>query len=207
MLVEADIVLEIKDDDASYVSRGGLKLAAAIEGFAIDAKGKVVLDIGASTGGFTDVVLRHGAKLVYALDVGTNQLADSLRADRRVIVFEQMNFRYIERDIFSQGLPQLIVTDVSFISLTYILDKLAHLFIDVPFTFIGLVKPQFELDKRKIGKKGVVRDVKVQQAAVQKITDYVQTLGPNWRVKGVMRAPITGSKGNQEFLLYVEKTI
>jgi len=206
MLVHADIVLEIKDDDASYVSRGGLKLAAAIERFNIDCCGKIVLDIGASTGGFTDVVLQHGAKLVYALDVGTNQLVDSLRTDSRVIVFEQTNFRYVEREIFSHGLPQLIVTDVSFISLTFIFDQLAVLFAHVPFTFIGLIKPQFELDKRKIGKKGVVRDVKVQQAAVQKIIDYVQLLGANWRVIDVMKAPITGSKGNQEFLLYVEKT-
>jgi len=205
MRVSSDIVLQVNEDALPFVSRGGIKLAAALAQFEIDCTGKIVLDIGASTGGFTDVVLQNGATFVYALDVGTDQLVESLRADTRVLSLEQTNFRYITREIFTVGLPRLIVADVSFISLTFIFDKLAALFVDEAFTFVGLIKPQFELAKRKIGKKGVVRDKKQQQEAITKIKNYVVAQGKNWRVVGVMPSPITGTKGNQEFLIYVEK--
>jgi len=205
MLVPDDIALAIRQDELPFVSRGGLKLAAALEIFDIDCTDKIVLDIGASTGGFTDVVLRAGAKCVYALDVGTEQLADELRNDQRVISIEQMNVRAMDVDLFTAGMPELIVTDVSFISLTYVLDKLQEIFSELSFDFVGLIKPQFELDKRKIGKKGVIRDRKLQQAAVKKIEQYIETFGASWHIVGIIPAPITGTKGNQEFLIYVKK--
>lgn len=204
LVTNADDII-VQFPETSFVSRGGLKLAHAIETFSIVCQDKIVLDIGASTGGFTDCVLQHGAKVVYALDVGTAQLASSLQKNPAVVSIEQTNFRHINTDIFTVGMPNLLVTDVSFISLTHIIDKIEQLFANESFTFVGLIKPQFELEKRKIGKKGIIHDVKLQQYAVDKIVNYIKKSTPTWQIKGIVPSSITGSKGNQEFLIWVEK--
>ena len=205
LLVTSDTPIEIIGETLPYVSRGGLKLAAAVEYFDIICTNKIALDIGASTGGFTDCLLQKGASLVYALDVGTEQLDLTLRNNPQVVSFEQTNFRYVEASLFSQGLPNLIVTDVSFISLTYILDKIATLFTESSFEFVGLIKPQFELDKQKVGKKGIVHDKKMQQMVIDKICHHIEGFIPQWQIVGVIDSPITGNKGNHEFLIYAKK--
>lgn len=196
-------VLTHKGKDIPYVSRGGLKLAKAIEEFKIDFNDKVVLDIGSSTGGFTDVALQNGAKLSYALDVGTNQLDWKIRSDERVVVMEQTNFRYSKPADFQQGLPEIATIDVSFISLSLILPPLKDILL-LDGEVVALIKPQFEAGKDKVGKKGIVRDAKIHQEVIESVLELAKSLGFN--IKGLTFSPITGGTGNIEFLVYLQKT-
>lgn len=198
--IEIDTPLEIKGKVMPYVSRGGLKLEKAIKLFDIDLKDKIVLDIGASTGGFTDCSLQNGAKLVYALDVGYNQLAWKLRQDERVIVMERTNFRYVTKADLKYGLPSFATIDVSFISLKLILPVLKTLLVNGS-DVISLVKPQFEAGRDEVGKKGVVRDPKTHQKVLIDIISFASSLG--YYIKNASFSPITGGEGNIEFLLYL----
>jgi 23S rRNA (cytidine1920-2'-O)/16S rRNA (cytidine1409-2'-O)-methyltransferase len=198
--VPVDIPLTIKGDVLPYVSRGGLKLEKALQTFDVSVQDKIVLDIGASTGGFTDCALQHGAKLSYALDVGYNQLAWKLRQDDRVVVMERTNFRYVTPDYFTKGLPQFATIDVSFISLKLILPVLKKVIVpgsDV----VALVKPQFEAGREKVGKKGIVRDPNVHEEVLTSIIDFA--LNEGFDVMNLSHSPITGGDGNIEFLLHL----
>lgn len=179
-----------------YVSRGGLKLAKAIDSFAIPVQGVVALDIGASTGGFTDVLLQAGAQLVYAVDVGYGQLDWKLRNDNRVVVMERTNARFVKKEDFPER-PSLCVMDVSFISV--------RLLLPVVFTILGdagrvvtLIKPQFEAGRESVGKKGVVRDPQIHREVLLSILSFVTHLG--WAVQAMDFSPIMGPEGNIEFL-------
>ncbi|MEX2804236.1 TlyA family RNA methyltransferase [Streptococcus sp. H31] len=200
--IEADIQLIRKGEKMPYVSRGGLKLAKALQVFAIDVKDKIALDIGASTGGFTDVLLQNGAQLVYAVDVGRNQLVWQLRQDPRVRSMEQYNFRYALPDDFTEGEPDLAVIDVSFISLKLILPALQAILADGG-QVVALVKPQFEAGRSQVGKKGIVKDKTVHAAVLSTITDFALTGG--FTISGLDFSPIQGGQGNIEFLAYLQK--
>jgi 23S rRNA (cytidine1920-2'-O)/16S rRNA (cytidine1409-2'-O)-methyltransferase len=181
-----------------YVSRAGGKLAAALAHFAISAAGRVCLDIGSSTGGFTDCLLQHGALRVHAVDVGSGQLDWKLRGDPRVVVHEGINARYLRPADVGEPV-ELIVVDASFISVTLILPALA-LFFRPPVTqLIILIKPQFEVGKGEVGRGGIVRDPRKHQAACRRVEEAVQQLG---FTTGIIESPILGAEGNKEFLLY-----
>jgi 23S rRNA (cytidine1920-2'-O)/16S rRNA (cytidine1409-2'-O)-methyltransferase len=180
-----------------YVGRGGLKLEAALDHFRIRPTGKVCLDIGSSTGGFTDCLLQHGASRVYAIDVGTGQLDWKLRNDPRVIVQEQVNARFLSRDQIPEPI-HLAVCDVSFISITMILPVLPDLLAENAEMVI-LVKPQFELERHQVGKGGIIRDPELHLQACRRVRDAVQQLG--FRSE-IIPSPILGAEGNREFLLY-----
>ncbi|MCM3599645.1 TlyA family RNA methyltransferase [Robertmurraya korlensis] len=198
--ISSDLPLTIKGNVMPYVSRGGLKLEKALNEFDVQVEGKVLLDIGASTGGFTDCALQNGAKQSYALDVGYNQLAWKLRQDERVIVMERTNFRYVTPADLTGDMPNFASIDVSFISLKLILPVLKTLL--VPNSdIIALVKPQFEAGREEVGKKGIVRDPKVHEAVINKIIDLSLSLG--YDVKNLSFSPITGGDGNIEFLLHL----
>lgn len=183
-----------------YVSRGGLKLEGALAAFPVRAEGKICLDIGSSTGGFTDCLLQNGALRVHAVDVGTNQLVWKLRNDPRVIVKEQFNARYMTPDDLGEKV-QLIVSDVSFISLTKILPA-AYTCLEEGGDLLVLIKPQFELQPEDIGPGGIVRDPALHRRAVDKIRDFVTNeLHRSWM--GVADSPITGMEGNKEFLAWL----
>ncbi len=180
-----------------YVGRGGLKLEAALDHFAIDGAGKVCLDVGSSTGGFTDCLLQRGAARVYAIDVGTGQLDWKLRNDPRVIVQEQVNARYLTREQVPEPIA-LAVCDVSFISITMILPALRALLAE-DAEMVILVKPQFELDRDQVGKGGIIRDPRLHQRACQRVETAVRQLGFQTQI---VPSPILGAEGNREFLLY-----
>ena len=183
-----------------YVSRGGLKLEGALQAFPVSPQGKVCLDIGSSTGGFTDCLLQNGALRVHAVDVGTNQLVWKLRSDPRVIVKEQFNARYMTPEDLGEKV-QLIVSDVSFISLTKILPA-AYSCLEEGGDLLVLIKPQFELQPEDIGPGGIVRDPELHHRAISKIHDFVtQELHREWM--GVADSPITGMEGNKEFLAWL----
>jgi 23S rRNA (cytidine1920-2'-O)/16S rRNA (cytidine1409-2'-O)-methyltransferase len=179
-----------------YVSRGGLKLEQIIANNSVNISQKVCLDVGSSTGGFTDCLLQLGAKKVYALDVGTNQLHWKIRNDERVISIENTNYRFVEKDIFTDNID-LIVTDVSFISIKQIIDKSIKLFPQTPF--IGLIKPQFEVGPSNLV-KGIVKNEKLETKAVNDVIDFLKSFGS--KIINVEKAPIKGQKGNQEYLVY-----
>ncbi|CCO08928.1 TlyA family RNA methyltransferase [Desulforamulus hydrothermalis] len=193
--------VEVQGNPLPYVSRGGLKLAKAIRAFGIDLKDKVVIDIGASTGGFTDCALQQGARLVYAVDVGYGQLAWKLRSDPRVISLERTNIRYLEPRLLPEK-PSFATIDVSFISLALVLPRV-DLLTEAQAAGIALIKPQFEAGKEKVGKKGVVRDPAVHVEVIHKILGVVTDLG--WQVGGLDFSPIRGPEGNIEYLLYFLK--
>ncbi|WKB37275.1 TlyA family RNA methyltransferase [Terrilactibacillus sp. S3-3] len=198
--IDSDSALHVKGDPLPYVGRGGLKLEKALRVFPFELNGKIMLDIGASTGGFTDCALQNGARKVYALDVGYNQLAWKLRQDERVVVMERTNFRYCTPDDFREGQPEAATIDVSFISLTKILPALTHILCrngDV----IALIKPQFEAGRDEVGKKGVVRDPKVHESVLHGILHFAIETG--YDVLGLDYSPITGGDGNIEFLAYL----
>ncbi len=180
-----------------YVSRGGLKLQAALDHFGIRVEGRVCLDIGASTGGFTDCLLQRGARRVYAVDVGRGQLDWKLRNDERVVVLEGVNARHLRREHVPEPVD-LVVCDVSFISVTLILPRLPPLLASEAEMVI-LVKPQFEVGRGQVGKGGIVRDPALQEAACRKVAVAVQSLG--FRAEWIP-CPVLGAEGNQEFLLY-----
>ena len=193
--VLVDIELTIREP-LPYVSRGGLKLAAALDHFQVDVRDLLCLDIGASTGGFTDCLLQRGARRVVALDVGHGQIDWKLRQDSRVEVRENVNARYLRPDEFSERFD-LVVADVSFISLTRILPVVPAL-IRPGATIINLIKPQFEVGREEVGRGGIVRDEAAQLRVVGEISRFVETLG--WRCVGVIDSPIFGADGNREFL-------
>lgn len=198
--ISVDSPLIIKGNALPYVSRGGLKLEKALKVFDVTVKDKVLLDIGASTGGFTDCALQNGAKLSYALDVGYNQLAWKLRQDERVVVMERTNFRYVTPADLAGELPNFASIDVSFISLKLILPVLKTLLLPGS-DIVALVKPQFEAGREQVGKKGIVRDRKVHEAVLTTMIDFAQNEG--YDIKNLSFSPITGGDGNIEFLLHL----
>jgi 23S rRNA (cytidine1920-2'-O)/16S rRNA (cytidine1409-2'-O)-methyltransferase len=201
--VSEDIELTIKGKMLPYVSRGGLKLEKALKVFDIDVKDKVMIDIGSSTGGFTDCALQNGAKSSYAIDVGYNQLAWKLRQDERVEVMERTNFRYVTPANLPGEMPSFASIDVSFISLALILPVLRTLLVPGG-DCIALIKPQFEAGKDQVGKKGIVRDPKVHHAVIEKI--MVLAVSEGYDIHGLSYSPITGGDGNIEFLIHLRWT-
>ena len=200
MLAE-DAPLEVRGKDHPWVSRGGIKLAHGLDHFGFDVTGAVALDVGSSTGGFTDVLLSRGAAKVYAVDVGTNQLAWKLRQDPRVIVHEQTNARHLDRSIVPEPVD-IITCDASFISLFKVLESPLK-FARSDAKLVALVKPQFEAGRAEVGKGGVVRDPEVHERVRAAAANWVASQG--WRVLGVTESPITGPEGNIEFLLAATK--
>ncbi|WP_163102643.1 TlyA family RNA methyltransferase [Peribacillus alkalitolerans] len=198
--IPADSLLTVKGQVMPYVSRGGYKLEKALKEFDLTVDGKVLLDIGASTGGFTDCALQNGAKMSYALDVGYNQLAWKLRQDERVVVMERTNFRYVTPADLAGEMPNFASIDVSFISLTLILPVLKTLLVSNS-DVVALIKPQFEAGREQVGKKGIVRDKKVHRQVIDKIVTFAIGLG--FDVKNLSFSPITGGDGNIEFLLHL----
>jgi 23S rRNA (cytidine1920-2'-O)/16S rRNA (cytidine1409-2'-O)-methyltransferase len=201
--VPNDSVLELRQDEKAYVSRGGVKLAHALDQFQLDPKGLIALDIGASTGGFTDVLLRRGALRVYAVDVGYGQLDWRLRNDARVHVLERLNARNLTRAEIAEPV-QAVVADVSFISLKRALPAALALAAAEAW-LVALIKPQFEVGKGRVGKGGVVRDPAVHQAVCDDIAGWL-VREQGWRLLGIVESPITGPKGNREFLLAAERS-
>lgn len=194
--------IEVRGEVLPYVSRAGLKLEKALTTFNIDVTDKVCMDIGASTGGFTDCLLKNNAKLVYAVDVGNDQLVSSLRKDSRVIVMENTNIRYLDKSSIDNSID-FITIDVSFISLNHVLPK-ANDFLSSGGSIVSLIKPQFEAGPENVGKGGIVKHSNIRRAVVKKIIDNCADLGLN--VKGLTVSPIKGQKGNIEYLIYVEKS-
>lgn len=197
MQVSGDAEIAVKGQDHPWVSRGGIKLAHAIDHFCIDASGAVAIDIGSSTGGFTDVLLGKGAARVYAVDSGTNQLAWKLRQDPRVIVHEQTSARILTPEHIPETVD-LIVCDASFISLSKVLER-PMAFARPGAGLVALIKPQFEAGRGEIGKGGVVRDAAVHSRVCAEVADWLESQG--WQVEGLTESPITGPKGNVEFLI------
>jgi len=196
-LLAEDAELSVKGRDHPWVSRGGIKLDQGLAHFGFDVTGAVALDVGSSTGGFTDVLLSRGAAKVYAVDVGTNQLAWKLRSDPRVVVHEQTNARDLTTDIIPEAVD-IVVCDASFIGLAKVLG--AALGLARPgANLVALIKPQFEAGRDEVGKGGVVRDEAVRQRVCDEAADWVRAKG--WSVLGIERSPITGPEGNVEFLL------
>jgi 23S rRNA (cytidine1920-2'-O)/16S rRNA (cytidine1409-2'-O)-methyltransferase len=194
----ADAPLKLRGQDHPWVSRGGLKLDYALEELGIDVADTVAIDVGASTGGFTDVLLSRGAARVYAVDVGHGQLAWRLRNDERVVVLEKTNARYLINEHIPEAVD-VIVCDASFIGLQVVLPA-AISFAETGARLIALIKPQFEVGKSEVGKKGVVRDPALHEAVCTRIRSWVDSL-PGWQVTGLAESPITGPEGNKEFLI------
>ncbi len=199
--VAADSRLELKSEEP-FVSRGGQKLAKALDKFAIDLEGRIVLDAGASTGGFTDCCLQAGALLVYAVDVGYGQLVWSLRTDPRVVSLERTNLRYLKKESFTRGSPDFACLDLSFISLGLVLPVLAGL---GPRELVALVKPQFEVGRESVGKKGVVRDPGLHLAVLEKVAQAADAQGYNlWHLD---YSPLRGPQGNIEYLAHFRRDL
>ena len=194
---------EVKGAAIPYVSRGGLKLEKALRVFPLELSGKICMDIGASTGGFTDCMLQNGAEKVYAIDVGHGQLAWQLRNDGRVVCMEKTNFRYMKPEDIPDR-PAFASCDVSFISLTKILLPARDLLRD-DGEMVCLIKPQFEAGREKVGKKGVVRDRAVHREVICKVVDYASDIG--FRIAGLSFSPIRGPEGNIEYLVYLRKEV
>ncbi|MBN3522314.1 TlyA family RNA methyltransferase [Paenibacillus apiarius] len=199
MKVPRDVSIKVKGALHPYVSRGGLKLEKAIRQFGLSFDGSVMLDIGASTGGFTDCALQNGASQVYAIDVGYNQLDWSLRNDERVHVMERTNFRYMEPEHLEGPQPDTATIDVSFISLKLILPPLKRLLASGG-RVVALIKPQFEAGREKVGKSGVVRDPNTHEQVLRDVLDFAASIG--FHLEGLTYSPITGGEGNIEFLAY-----
>lgn len=198
MRVQQGAALDIREEPR-FVSRGGEKLEAAFEAFAFDVRGRVAIDAGASTGGFTDCLLQHGAAYVYAVDVGYGQLAWRLRQDSRVCVMERTNIRNLRSEALDE-LPDVFTADCSFISLRLVLPAVKTL-LKIPAQGVVLVKPQFEAGKELVGKGGVVRDEAVRQQVVEDVIEAAVNLG--FESRGVVPSPLKGPKGNQEFLVHL----
>jgi 23S rRNA (cytidine1920-2'-O)/16S rRNA (cytidine1409-2'-O)-methyltransferase len=201
--IDPEAEIEFRGDKNPYVSRGGFKLEKALKVFAVEPANKEAIDIGASTGGFTDCLLQHGAKKVYAIDVGYGQLAWKLRQDERVEVLERCNFRHLEKDKLPVEVP-LIVTDVSFISLRLIAPGVKK-FLEENGDFIALIKPQFEAGRERVGKNGVVKDPEVHLDVIEKLSDFF--LKEGFKALALDYSPITGaSSKNIEFLIHLRFT-
>ncbi len=195
-MIREEDELELRSVSDQYVSRGALKLEKAVQVFHADFRNRVVMDVGASTGGFTDVCLRAGARRVYAIDVGYGQLSWKLRNDPRVVVMERTNARYLTPEVFDER-PEMAVMDVSFISICLVLPALFRILGESGVVYT-LIKPQFEAGREQVGKKGVVRDAAVHEAVIRRIRDFLPAEG--WEMVGLSFSPITGPEGNMEFL-------
>lgn len=198
-----EVRIEVKSNPLKYVSRGGLKLEKVMEKYGFALKSKVCMDVGSSTGGFTDCMLQNGAAKVYAVDVGTNQLAWKLRQDERVVTMEKTNIRYLTPDQIDDKIDFASI-DVSFISLTKVLLSVREL-LDVKGEVVSLIKPQFEAAREKVGKKGVVKDLKVHIEVIQMVSTYANSIG--FDTIDLDYSPIKGPEGNIEYLLYLRKNI
>ena len=201
MPVDPEAKLEVRGDALPFVSRGGYKLDKALKVFPVDPAGKVCIDCGASTGGFTDVLLQHGAAKVYSVDVGYGQRAWKRRSDERVVNLERTNLRYITREQIPEELD-LAVMDVSFISIRLVLPAVKEL-LKPGADYICLIKPQFEAGREEVGKKGVVRDPAVHEEVVRGILEFVPTIG--FSVLGLDYSPIRGPEGNIEYICWLKK--
>lgn len=199
--VEENAQVEVRGETLQYVSRGGLKLEKAMDTFALNLQGCVCMDIGASTGGFTDCMLQNGAVKVYAVDVGHDQLAESLRADARVVNLEGTNIRYLTLEQLGQR-PQFVSIDVSFISLTKVLEPVFSLLEDGG-QIAALIKPQFEAGRENVGKKGVVRDRKIHVSVLRGVLSHAVEIG--YEIQNLTYSPIKGPEGNIEYLVHLKK--
>ena len=199
--VPEDSEIELRGSSLAFVSRGGLKLEKALDTFGVTPNGKICVDCGASTGGFTDCMLKRGAEKVYAIDVGYGQLAWSLRSDERVVVMERTNIRYVTHEQVPDDI-QLAVIDVSFISLRIVLPDVKAL-LAPDGEIVCLIKPQFEAGKEKVGKKGVVRDISVHKEVLRDFVTNAEALG--FGVKGITFSPIKGPEGNIEYLGWLQQ--
>jgi len=201
--IAEDCPIELRGQDHPWVSRGGLKLAHALEHFSISPEGRICIDVGASTGGFTDVLLQNSADKVYAVDVGRGQLAWKLRQDERVVVLEKTNARYLNNEIIPDPIA-FIGCDASFIGLQTVLP--AALDLAAPGAFaVALIKPQFEVGRGQVGKGGVVRDPDLHRDVCTRTETWLSGL-PGWKVLGICESPITGPEGNKEFLIAARLT-
>jgi 23S rRNA (cytidine1920-2'-O)/16S rRNA (cytidine1409-2'-O)-methyltransferase len=200
-MVNQNAEITICGETLPYVSRGGLKLEKALKEFAIDVKDKVAMDVGASTGGFTDCLIQHGAKKVYSVDVGYGQLAWELRTDPRVVPIEKTNIRYMPKEKIPEEVD-IVTVDVSFISLRLVIPKILE-FLKPDGEIIALIKPQFEAGKGEVPKGGVIKDPEKRARIVQEIKQFFESL--NVKIVGIIPSPIPGQKGNIEFLLYAQK--
>ncbi|MDH5586539.1 MAG: TlyA family RNA methyltransferase [Nitrospirota bacterium] len=200
-LVPSDVEVEIIQPDCQYASRGGEKLAPALDAFGLSCTGLVVMDVGASTGGFTDCVLQRGARRVYAIDVGYGQLDWRLRSDPRVIVMDRMNVRYLRPEEIPEQVD-LIVIDVSFISLKLVWPAILPVLKPQGY-LVSLVKPQFEVGKGQVGKGGIVRDESLREAVKNQFVDFAKSLSLD--LLGLIDSPVLGKKGNQEILIGLKK--
>lgn len=198
----ADAPIEVRGRDHPWVSRGGIKLAHAIEHFALDPTGALAMDIGSSTGGFTDVLLQGGAEHVFAVDSGTNQLSWKLRQDERVTVLEQTSARILTPEMIDRPC-NWVVCDASFIGLAKVLERPLEL-AATPCQLVALIKPQFEVGREEIGKGGVVRDPALHQRVCSEVREWLEQSG--WDVTGIVESPITGPEGNIEFLIAATRT-
>lgn len=199
-MVDESAEITICGETLPYVSRGGLKLEHALKEFSINVRQKVAMDVGASTGGFTDCLLQHGAKRVYAIDVGYGQLAWKLRTDPRVIPIERTNIRYLSRDKIPEDID-IVTVDVSFISLKLVIPKVIE-FLKPGGEIIALIKPQFEVGRGEVDRGGIVKDPEKRRKAVEEIKRFFETL--NLNVIGTVESPIKGQKGNIEYLIYAK---
>lgn len=199
--VNGDEEIAVDRSVKEFVSRGGIKLKGALLEFGVSADGRLCLDVGASSGGFTDCLLKSGAKHVIAVDSGSGQLNQAIRQDERVTVFENYNARYMRRGDFDYS-PELAVMDVSFISATYIIPAVYDVLTDGG-EFICLIKPQFEVGRSNLGKGGIVKDSKIRLLALKKVTDFAEECG--FKLLGTVQSPIKGGDGNIEFLAYFVK--
>jgi 23S rRNA (cytidine1920-2'-O)/16S rRNA (cytidine1409-2'-O)-methyltransferase len=200
-LISADAEIRIRGEENPYVSRGGLKLRGALDSFALSVQGLVALDVGASTGGFTDCLLQAGAVKVYALDVGYGQLAWKLREDSRVVSIERTNIRYYDGREIAEAIG-IAVIDASFISLRLVIPPVLGL-IEEGAAILALVKPQFEVGKGEVGKRGVVRDPALHERVIEETASFCRELGLD--VLGSCSSPLTGPAGNREFFLHLRK--
>lgn len=200
-LVSEDDKIVLKENDIPYVSRGGLKLENALKSFEIDVNGLVCLDVGASTGGFTDCLLQHGARRVFAVDVGYGQLAWKLRQDPRVVVIERTNIRHMPAGSLPQPVD-LVTIDVSFISLKIVVPAVLK-FLKKDGIILALLKPQFEVGKGKVGKGGVVRDPALHNEVITNLSAFFADIG--LLRKSVIPSPLSGPKGNREFIIFLQK--
>ena len=199
--VNGEARIQLQGGDSSYVSRGGEKMEGALKAFGIDPKGMVVMDVGASTGGFADCILQKGAEKVYAVDVGYGQLAWKLQKDARVVNLERRNIRYLRRDEVEEEID-LILIDTSFISIEKFLPHLLG-FLKKGGAILGLLKPQFEVGRGEVGKGGVVRDKALHEKVIDRISQFSR--GLRLKILGVAESPLLGPKGNKEFFIYLKK--
>ncbi len=193
--------IKIKQSTLPYVSRGGLKLEAALDYFSIDVNGLVLMDVGASTGGFSDCLLQRGAANIIAVDVGYGQYHWKLRQDKRVTLLEKTNARYLKKQDIEKYVNGAVI-DVSFISLKLIIPPIFYFLLEHSF-IVALIKPQFEVGKDQVGKGGVVRDPELHSSVTESIAAFCESTG--WEVAGCIESPIKGPKGNKEFLVYMKK--